>query len=1275
VTVTNGGTGYGTTAPTVTFAAPPVGGTQATGTAVINGSGVVTGVTMTNNGAGYTGVPAVTFSAPPSGTTALGTAVIADNGIGAVTVTVPGTGYASAPTVNFSVGTGASATATMDSCVTGATVTAGGSGYTVAPDVNFSGGGGEGAAGTATISSGAVTGVTITNGGEGYTSAPAISFTGSGGGDYQKLVNAFALVNEYVNFATGYAPGSTLPSGYYASSTEINTLADAISACINSTGGTAGDASTCGKLFTDATPSGGAAPIDTIGSLIDILNNPTLNVAAIYNLSPSSPPFQPTLATAPSAWTLPIINSAPSLPLTLPASGTYTITLASNPSLALDNKQETAQLVNNNTAGIYICPIGTGCSGAFVASQQQFALTAEGNGTYVITSVNSGGELLTFGANPGMVTQDSAFTVGSSNWVWTIVPASSGSGYLLYDNWTPGQPVDATGTGTTVASGNLLYVKTYTGGSSQVWNITPTSGGSCPATPITPETWTSISGWQNVSSVSVPPGVEVSLSGSPTAVGSWSWTGTGSNNSSTSITQTNVPLSAGTNTFTATYTNSCGTPSTQTYTVTVGQPTLTAGSCDVLNTAGTPCGAAYSLTRRMFAAYSGNIFQVERASDSTTLDLTTSSTTGQVNTAPIPSFCSGTTCYFSKIYDQTANGANLTSSATTANMALYQTSPYNGLPLLQTTAPTTTTAVNYSTPSATATTTYYRNLSGSAGIPSGTPTNGISVYYVRTNYALVSTEGDFGDMDSTVANSGQGHRFALGYSSADDQIVNNTGAYYCLDTENSVTGGVEGVTVTNAGAGYTSTPTVTFSAPTSGVTATGTAIMSATGTTVTGVTITNPGSGYTAAPTVTFTGGGYTTLAVANSTISAYVLNCGASGTAPTIDLSTATSLPSPPTFTLIGKYANASPTITIEMADATQGALNTLYSAAPLEALSLGGGVSLGEGGDGKIAYTSFQEGAIIPSTISADAALQANIAAFYGQPALTTYATTGNYQGPGDIAQGASGWWGLRAYNNAYAASLGNAIQVKNLSTGTTTNIPVTSTGDLNVATAQAACLNAVCVITELYDQSGGGHNMTQANIDFQPQLLFNCANGAKVCAFYSTLNDNAQAGFQTVLDAPIPQPFTLNGVWNKTNALYPSLGVILSSYNAGSIYDEVNFTAPFNEATQTVVDGGQANLQPAHSYVFQSMTSELNGVAVSPFSPVYINGLTSNVNPAGSGATGGTAGQSFGPKIAMGSNVGAGWQPMMGFIQEAGVWNSALSATTVSNLSNNQRAYWQF
>ena len=60
VTVTAGGSGY-TSAPTVAFAAPPAGGTQALGTAVLT-SGAVTGVTITDPGSGYTSAPAVTFS-------------------------------------------------------------------------------------------------------------------------------------------------------------------------------------------------------------------------------------------------------------------------------------------------------------------------------------------------------------------------------------------------------------------------------------------------------------------------------------------------------------------------------------------------------------------------------------------------------------------------------------------------------------------------------------------------------------------------------------------------------------------------------------------------------------------------------------------------------------------------------------------------------------------------------------------------------------------------------------------------------------------------------------------------------------------------------------------------------------------------------------------------------------------------------------------------------------------------------------------------------------
>lgn len=67
--------------------------------------------------------------------------------------------------------------------------------------------------------------------------------------------------------------------------------------------------------------------------------------------------------------------------------------------------------------------------------------------------------------------------------------------------------------------------------------------------------------------------------------------------------------------------------------------------------------------------------------------------------------------------------------------------------------------------------------------------------------------------------------------------------------------------VTNIGSGYTSLPTVTIAAPTSqfGVQAQGTPTIS--GGNVVAITITNPGSGYTTAPSITITGGGGTNAA------------------------------------------------------------------------------------------------------------------------------------------------------------------------------------------------------------------------------------------------------------------------------------------------------------------------------------------------------------------------------------------------------------------------------
>ena len=78
--------------------------------------------------------------------------------------------------------------------------------------------------------------------------SPYMTSTGNlgyGSGDAAAFATAFGSVAEYTNTATGRAPGPSLPSGYYASSTEINTLGNIHRLVHQSTGGIAGD---CDRL-------------------------------------------------------------------------------------------------------------------------------------------------------------------------------------------------------------------------------------------------------------------------------------------------------------------------------------------------------------------------------------------------------------------------------------------------------------------------------------------------------------------------------------------------------------------------------------------------------------------------------------------------------------------------------------------------------------------------------------------------------------------------------------------------------------------------------------------------------------------------------------------------------------------------------------------------------------------------------------------------------------------------------------------------------------------
>ena len=113
---------------------------------------------------------------------------------------------------------------------------------------------------------------------------------------------------------------------------------------------------------------------------------------------------------------------------------------------------------------------------------------------------------------------------------------------------------------------------------------------------------------------------------------------------------------------------------------------------------------------------------------------------------------------------------------------------------------------------------------------------------------LIKNDDDYVNNHST----GQGSNgmWAAKYPGAMGNSLKVSFADYSNYDNNSVAS----ATVTAGGSGYSSAPTVTFSAPTSGITATGTATVS--GGAVTAIVITNAGNGYTSAPTVTFSGGG-----------------------------------------------------------------------------------------------------------------------------------------------------------------------------------------------------------------------------------------------------------------------------------------------------------------------------------------------------------------------------------------------------------------------------------
>jgi non-reducing end alpha-L-arabinofuranosidase len=96
-------------------------------------------------------------------------------------------------------------------------------------------------------------------------------------------------------------------------------------------------------------------------------------------------------------------------------------------------------------------------------------------------------------------------------------------------------------------------------------------------------------------------------------------------------------------------------------------PSRPQGPCDIYGAAGTPCVAAHSTTRALFASYNGPLYQVTRVSDDKTLDVgivqplesPVADAGGHADAAAQDAFCAGTICVINRIYDQSGKGNHL----------------------------------------------------------------------------------------------------------------------------------------------------------------------------------------------------------------------------------------------------------------------------------------------------------------------------------------------------------------------------------------------------------------------------------------------------------------------------------------------------------------------------------------------------------------------------------------------------------------------------------------
>lgn len=360
-----------------------------------------------------------------------------------------------------------------------------------------------------------------------YALAPFMSASGSVGSYASNTVgitNAFAMVNNLVNISTGSILSVTPGGNGVVPQNELNTLADILASCVNSSGGAAGSSTNCGSLLTDATPSGGTTPANTLQAALDIAQSPEngSKVGALWGLTMTSGPFQPTLTAAPHDWTVALAYSnsmTDGLSVAIDGSGNVwsvsdqggsgfvsevsptgsnlvqNFTYHGGDAVAIDT-QGNAWVVNayysqvdeylpngNTSAGPFT---GNGLSspkGAAIDGSDNLWIASSGNNTVEELSLSGGSGNYSFtsgnsGYSAGGLSTPKYVAIDESGNAW-VANASTVTGLTSSGTAISGSPYTATGGGfspTAVAPDGSGHIWVSNGGNSELVKLTDISG-------------------------------------------------------------------------------------------------------------------------------------------------------------------------------------------------------------------------------------------------------------------------------------------------------------------------------------------------------------------------------------------------------------------------------------------------------------------------------------------------------------------------------------------------------------------------------------------------------------------------------------------------------------------------------------------------------------------------------------------------------------------------------------------------------------------------------